>query len=160
MGNYSTLIMIALMVAAFYFLILRPQKRRQQAVQQTLNSLTPGTRVLLGSGLFGTIVSLGDRQAVLEISPGVELTVLKQAIVRTATEADEDTVEAYDELDDDELVEPEVTTSGAHGLDREADEVQYTHVDQNTHDVHNTHDVSPDADRSTPSAGADPKRLS
>ena len=88
MQNYSTLIMIALMVFAFYFLILRPQKKRQQAIQNTLNSLQPGNRVLLGSGLFGTIVSLGDRQAVLEIAPGVELTVLKQAIVRTATASD------------------------------------------------------------------------
>ncbi len=88
--DYTTPIMIALMVFAFYFLILRPQKKRQQAVQNTLNSLQPGDRVLLGSGVFGTIVSLGQRQAVLEISPGVELTVLKQAIVRTATEADED----------------------------------------------------------------------
>ena len=87
--DYTTPIMIALMVFAFYFLILRPQKKRQQAMQNTLNSLRPGDRVLLGSGVFGTILSLGDRQAVLEISPGVELTVLKQAIVRTATEADE-----------------------------------------------------------------------
>ncbi len=68
--DYTTLIMIALMVFAFYFLILRPQKKRQQAVQNTLNSLQPGDRVLLGSGVFGTILSLGDRQAVLEISPG------------------------------------------------------------------------------------------
>src|SRR3712207_4938336 len=102
MQNYSTLIMIALMVFAFYFLILRPQKKRQQAIANTLNSLEPGSRVLLGSGLFGTIISIGDRQAVLEISPGVELTVLKQAIVRTVTEADEDSVTDEDELDDDE----------------------------------------------------------
>src|SRR4028119_1001539 len=103
MGNYSTLVMIALMVLAFYMLILRPQKKRQQAIQNTLNSLEPGSRVLLGSGVFGTIVSLGDRQAVLEISPGVQLTVLKQAIVRTVTDADEDSAaEEYDELDDDQ----------------------------------------------------------
>jgi preprotein translocase subunit YajC len=114
MQNYSTPILIALMVFAFYFLILRPQKKRQQAIQSTLNSLEPGSRVLLGSGLFGTITSIGDRQAVLEISPGVELTVLKQAIVRTVTEADEDTV-----VDDDELVEdvpsedPQTPSAGA-----------------------------------------------
>ncbi len=160
MGNYSTLILIALMVAAFYFLILRPQKRRQQAVQKTLNSLTPGSRVLLGSGLFGTIVSIGDRQAVLEISPGVELTVLKQAIVRTATEADEDSVDDLDELEDDDLVaEPEATTNATGtGTDGNgfAHEVDYSRDGQYTH----VEDVTPDADRSTPSAGADPKRIS
>ena len=108
--NASTFLMIALMVVAFYFLILRPQKKRQQAIQKTMAELTPGTRVLLSSGLFGTIVSLGERQAVLEIAPGVELTVLKQAINRVVTDADEDTVlddgYADDELVDEPLAEP------------------------------------------------------
>ena len=95
----STLILVLLMVVAFYFLILRPQKKRQQAMQKTMRELQPGDRVLLGSGLFGTLVSIGDKQAVLEISPGVELTVLKQAIVRRATAADEDAV-SEDEVGD------------------------------------------------------------
>ena len=101
MQNLPTLILIAAMVVVFYLLILRPQKRRQQAIQQTLNSLAAGDRVLLGSGVFGTIVALGERQAVLEISAGVEMTVLKQAIARKVTPADED-AEYDDELDDDE----------------------------------------------------------
>ena len=103
--NASTFLMIALMVAAFYFLILRPQKKRQQAIQKTMAELTPGTRVLLSSGLFGTITSLGDRQAVLEIAPGVELTVLKLAINRVVTDADEDTVFDDGYADDGGLVD-------------------------------------------------------
>lgn len=87
---WSTVFFIVLMVAAFYFLIIRPQRKRQQALQQTMSALEPGTRVMLTSGLFGTVMSVGPRQAVLEISPGVELTVLKQAISRVATAADED----------------------------------------------------------------------
>lgn len=112
MEQYSTLILIALMVVAFYFLILRPQKKRQQAVQATMNSLEPGTRVVLGSGLFGTILAIGDKQAVLEISPGVELTVVKQAIARIVTDADEDTL--LDEADDyDELEESDQVILGS-----------------------------------------------
>ena len=101
-NQYSTLILVLLMVVAFYFLILRPQKKRQQALQKMTRELQPGDQVLLGSGLFGTLVSLGAKQAVLEIAPGVELTVLKQAIVRRATEADVDAVtedEVGDELE-------------------------------------------------------------
>ena len=41
MRQYQTLIMIALMVVAFYFLIMRPQRKRQQAIQRTMNELTP-----------------------------------------------------------------------------------------------------------------------
>jgi preprotein translocase subunit YajC len=99
MQQYSTLIFIALLVAAFYFLILRPQRKRQQVLQQTMNSVSPGSRVMLGSGLFGTVVSVGPRQVVLEISPGAEITVLKQAISKIVTEDDEDRLEEEDELD-------------------------------------------------------------
>jgi preprotein translocase subunit YajC len=56
MQQYSTLIFIALLVAAFYFLILRPQRKRQQALQRTMTALTPGSRVMLGGGVFGTVV--------------------------------------------------------------------------------------------------------
>lgn len=98
----STLVLIALMVVAFYFLIVRPNKKRQQAQQKTMNSLTPGARVLLTSGLFGTLVEVGERQAVLELSPGVHLTVLKQAIARTVLPSDEDGPEDDDFDADDE----------------------------------------------------------
>jgi len=103
MQQYTTLILIALMVVAFYFLIMRPQKKRQQAIQKTMNELQPGTRVMLGSGLFGTLVSVGTKQVVLEVSPGVEMTVLKQAIARTVAPGDEDSefdeLEEYDDSD-------------------------------------------------------------
>ena len=104
MQEYSTLIFIALLVLAFYFLILRPQRKRQQAMQQTMNAISPGTRVMLGSGLFGTVLSVGPRQVVLEISPGTELTVLKQAISKVVTDADEDRLDEQDEFNEEETV--------------------------------------------------------
>ena len=104
MGNspLSTILLIALMVVAFYFLLLRPQKKRQQAQQKTMNEIVPGTRVLLGSGIFGTIISAGEKQAVLETSPGVQVTVLKQAIARVIRPGDEfsEPVAVDEEVDD------------------------------------------------------------
>ena len=102
MQQYSTFIFIALLVVAFYFLILRPQRKRQQALQQTMNAISPGSRVMLGSGLFGTVVAVGPRQVVLEISPGAEVTVLKQAISKVVTDDDEDRLDEQDELDEEE----------------------------------------------------------
>jgi preprotein translocase subunit YajC len=104
---YTTLILIALMVVAFYFLINRPNKKRQQAQQKTMSALTPGTRVLLTSGLFGTIVQIGEKQAQLELSPGVHLTVLKQAIARVVKEGDEDVAWNSAEDDDVDQYEPD-----------------------------------------------------
>jgi preprotein translocase subunit YajC len=107
-SSFSTLVLIGLMVFAFYFLILRPQRKRQQALQRTMSELVPGSRVMLGSGLFGTVLSVGDKQVVLEISPGAELTVLKQAISRVVTEADEDAEDTDDELDDETIDEQQI----------------------------------------------------
>ena len=104
MDQYSTLILIALMMVAFYLLIMRPQRKRQQEIQRTLSALTPGQRVMLSSGLFGTVVAVGERQVVLEISPDTELTVLKQAVARVVTEDDEDTVVEEGDLESDEMV--------------------------------------------------------
>jgi preprotein translocase subunit YajC len=88
--SLTTFALIALMAVAFYFLILRPQRKRQQDQQRTQNAITPGTRVMTGSGLFGTVVSVGEKQVVIEISPGVNLTLLKPAISRVVGPDDED----------------------------------------------------------------------
>jgi preprotein translocase subunit YajC len=111
MQQYTTLIFIALLALAFYFLILRPQRKRQQAVQKTMNALSPGNRVMLASGLFGTVVSVGPKQVVLETSPGSELTVLKQAISRIVTAEDEDNV---DELDEEDAVTADAAIEELH----------------------------------------------
>jgi preprotein translocase subunit YajC len=96
-------------------LILRPQRRRQQAIQQTMNAISPGDRVMLASGVFGTVVSVGPRQVVLETSPGAELTVLKQAISKIVTAEDEDNLEERDELDEEEaVVEEDAATAEPH----------------------------------------------
>ena len=64
--------------------------------------------MLLNSGIFATVITLGIKQAVLELSPGLELTVLKQAIARKALPSDEDELtQDDDEVDDlDDVVEP------------------------------------------------------
>jgi preprotein translocase subunit YajC len=110
MQQYTTLIFIALLALAFYFLILRPQRKRQQAIQQTMSAIAPGNRVMLASGLFGTVVSVGPKQVIIEISPGAELTVLKQAISRIVTADDEDNIEEHDELEEEEAVTADAVT--------------------------------------------------
>ena len=119
MQQYTTLIFIALLAFAFYFLILRPQRKRQQAVQQTMNALSPGDRVMLASGLFGTVISVGSKQVVIEISPGAELTVLKQAISRIVTADDEDNIEEHDELEEEDTVTADAVTEEPRELQSE-----------------------------------------
>ncbi|NNG19070.1 preprotein translocase subunit YajC [Naumannella sp. ID2617S] len=81
----TTGLLVVLMVAAFYFLIIRPQRRRQADQQKMQKAMEPGARVMLSSGIYATVVSVGEKQAVVELSPGVEVTVLKQVVMSVVT---------------------------------------------------------------------------
>ncbi|RMB58759.1 preprotein translocase subunit YajC [Tessaracoccus antarcticus] len=98
------LLMIVAFGALMYFLMIRPQQKRMKEHQATIGALTPGTRVLLTSGIFATIRHLGERQAIVELAPGTEITIVKGNIARPATE-DEEEFEFADEVDSDSLVE-------------------------------------------------------
>lgn len=100
--------MLIAMFAIFYFLLVRPQKKRQQQHQSTVDALQPGQRVILTSGYFATISHMGERQAIVELAPGVEVTVLKGNIARPA-EADEEEFEFADDSESIAFEEP-VTT--------------------------------------------------
>lgn len=94
------LVLLAAAFAFAYFMIIRPM-RRQQSAQATMRSqLEPGSRVMLTSGLFGTIRHLGERQAIVELAPGLEVTVVKDAIAKV-TAPDDEEFEFEDEADVD-----------------------------------------------------------
>jgi len=93
---------IAVMGVAMYFLMIRPARKQQQKQQQMMNALEVGSRVMLGSGIYGTIRHLGEKQAIIEISPGVDLTILRAAI-RSVVSNDEEEFEYSDDSTSDEI---------------------------------------------------------
>lgn len=122
--GFDFIFMIVAMIALFYFLIIRPQRKRMTQHQEMQSQLVPGSRVLLSSGIFGTVVHVGERQLVVELAPGAEVTVLKGNVVRHAT-ADEEEFE-FDDTPADTLSTEAVVTDealeqmfGAEGADAE-----------------------------------------
>ena len=99
-----TLAMIAVLIVAGYFLIIRPQRKRAKDAAELQSSLQAGSRVMMSGGIFGTLKHLGDKQVVVEVSPGVELTFVRQAIIRPLKD-DEDEFE-YADVAEPESVEP------------------------------------------------------
>lgn len=84
LAGFLPFVLIALV---FWFLIVRPQRRRQQALTSTQNSLGTGAEVMLSSGIFGTVVSVEDDAVHLQIAAGTTVKVAKQAIVKVLTPA-------------------------------------------------------------------------
>jgi preprotein translocase subunit YajC len=109
--DWSTIAMIALMGGAVYFLMIRPQQKKAKETAALMNSLEPGSRVMTISGIVGTIKYLGDKQAILEVSPGVEITMDKRALsTQPVVDEFEYSDDAEPELIDGEAVTPEIAT--------------------------------------------------
>jgi preprotein translocase subunit YajC len=75
------LILLALMFVAFYFLLIRPQRRRFETQRQMQASLQLGDEVTTSGGLVGTIRRLDEEVLTVELSPGVEARVKRQFVI-------------------------------------------------------------------------------
>jgi preprotein translocase subunit YajC len=75
------LIPFALVLGIFYFVILLPMKRRQKKVQEFLEALKVGDRVVTTGGIFGSITKISDQSIQLQIAPNVRVDVSRAAIV-------------------------------------------------------------------------------
>jgi preprotein translocase subunit YajC len=93
LGGYIFIIFILIIM---WFLLIRPQRRRQLESQRLVDSLAVGQEIVTAGGLYGTITQLEEDEAHLEIASGVEVRVAKRAIAGVLSEEDPD-----------ELTEPE-----------------------------------------------------
>jgi len=89
-SGLQTILLVVALVGVLYFVMLRPARKQQQQLQQMMSSLAVGSRVMLTSGIYGTIRHLGDSQAIIEISPGVDLTVMRRAISKVVSSEEEE----------------------------------------------------------------------
>lgn len=80
-GFWVQAIPFVLVLGIFYFLILRPMQQRQKKVDQFLQGLKVGDRVVTSGGLYGSVAKLGDDSLHLQIAANVRVEVARSAIV-------------------------------------------------------------------------------
>ena len=81
-GLLGVMLPFLLILLVFYFLMIRPQSKKQKAHQQMLSELKKGDKVVTSGGMFGTIFGIDDQnnKVVLKISNDVKMEFLKSAI--------------------------------------------------------------------------------
>jgi preprotein translocase subunit YajC len=82
-GGY---IFILVLLVVMWFLLIRPQRRRQVESQRLLQSLEVGKEIVTAGGLYGTITALEDDEARVRIADGVEVRIAKRAIAGVLSE--------------------------------------------------------------------------
>jgi preprotein translocase subunit YajC len=76
----GTLVMFLLIIFIFYFLIIRPQQKRQKDRQRLLESVQKGDKIITVSGLHGEVVGLDDKTILLKVSDNVKLKFDRSAV--------------------------------------------------------------------------------
>jgi preprotein translocase subunit YajC len=103
-SSFLPLLLIIVFIFGMYFLMIRPQQRRNRELQQMQSSLGPGAVVMTSSGIYGTVEEVDEEEGIidLEVADGVTLRVARAAVARVIApaEADEDEVDEVDEVED------------------------------------------------------------
>ncbi|SDE23752.1 preprotein translocase subunit YajC [Glycomyces harbinensis] len=101
-SNIMFLVMIVGFIALMYFVMIRPQKKRQREQQSMQNTVAPGARVMTIGGLYGTVVDSDDETVTLEASDDNFLVFARQAIAKVVTPAETEPEAAEEPVSEEE----------------------------------------------------------
>jgi preprotein translocase subunit YajC len=88
-----TIIWFVVLIAIFWFLLLRPQRQEQKRREDMIKSLQRGARVVTMGGLHGTIVDLNEDTALVRIAEKVEVTVSRSSVAQVLVGKDKKATE-------------------------------------------------------------------
>ena len=74
-GLVSNLVLFGAIIAIFYFMIIRPQQKREKTRQAMLSALKKGDKVVTAGGVHGTIVGLEEKTLLVQIADNVKVKV-------------------------------------------------------------------------------------
>lgn len=78
--SFMALLPLVLFAVVFYFLLIRPQAKRQKEHQKMVESLTKGDEIVTIGGVAGRIVEIGENFILVEIADGVQVKVRRAAV--------------------------------------------------------------------------------
>ena len=83
----SMIVMLVVMFGVLYFVMIRPQKKKEKAVKNMLDALKPGDRICTIGGLYGTILSLKDDNVTISLGAKQNTVVIARWAVRSVEDA-------------------------------------------------------------------------
>jgi len=95
-------VFILVLLVLMWFMLIRPQRRRQLDTQRMINSLEVGKEIVTAGGLYGTVTALEGDEVRLEIADGIEVRIAKRAVAGVVSdEEDSDELEEADDQEDE-----------------------------------------------------------
>jgi preprotein translocase subunit YajC len=82
---------LGILFVLMYFVLLRPQMKRQKETEKLIQSVKTGDRVLAAGGIYGTVANLKDNIVILKVADNVKLEVLRSSITSVEKASEEKT---------------------------------------------------------------------
>ncbi|MBS3765492.1 preprotein translocase subunit YajC [Candidatus Bipolaricaulota bacterium] len=88
-GALSLIILLAVFGGIFYFLLIRPQRKKQQEHEDLVSSLEKGDEVITAGGIHGSVTEVMDEDLLIEVEDGTVIKVQQDSIVETQSDDQE-----------------------------------------------------------------------
>ncbi len=95
-------VFILVLLVLMWFMLIRPQRRRQLDAQRMINSLEVGKEIVTAGGLYGTVTALEGDEVRMEIADGIEVRIAKRAVAAIVSEDEDEEPDELEEADDQE----------------------------------------------------------
>jgi preprotein translocase YajC subunit len=91
-SSSTTLLIIVVVFVLLMYFMFRSQRRKQQNAQNVQRAVVNGSRIRTVHGIYGTVVDGDDRNVIVEVAPGVNIKMLRQAIGQVVPDDEPDGV--------------------------------------------------------------------
>ncbi len=91
-SSETTLLIIVVVFVLLMYFMFRSQRRRQQNAQNVQRAVVNGSRIRTVHGIYGTVVDSDDRNVIVEVAPGVNIKMLRQAVGQVVPDDEPDGV--------------------------------------------------------------------
>jgi preprotein translocase subunit YajC len=83
------IVWVAIMIALFYFMMIRPQQRKEKERRNLIANIKTGDRVIFGGGLVGSVANVKEKVFVIKIADNTKVEVVKGAVTRVLLKEDD-----------------------------------------------------------------------
>lgn len=87
-GIFQAMLPMILIFAIFYFILIRPQKRKEKERKESILQLKTGEKVLFAGGFIGQITNVKDTTFIIKIAENTKVEVLKNAVIKVLEKGD------------------------------------------------------------------------
>lgn len=82
LGSLGSMLPLVLMFVVLYFVMIRPQMKRQKEHKAMIDALSKGDEVVIGGGMLGKVAKMGETYLSVEVANGVEIQVQRTSVLQ------------------------------------------------------------------------------